>query len=238
MLVASAVCIVITAGGNERQNQQDILETQVNSLNRGGNCGSFCLFTGSTLFQNNSSVPDATDGGRSSVDDKVLRVRQYLVELGVWEEQLFTSLARIENPEEPTPIPVPTVQVDTVRDIDVLPTPKPTPTEAPAPVGFAIIQGQATHYGESYNGQTMRCGGIYSSDNPNIAAVSPARYQEWPCGSKIQICGPAGCHTVTRTDACPGCYANLIDLSESGNRLVCGIPEHTCRVTIQLISLP
>jgi hypothetical protein len=38
---------------------------------------------------------------------------------------------------------------------------------------------------------------------------------------------------VERQDACPGCGANVLDLSEAGNELVCGIPPHTCRVTIE-----
>lgn len=100
--------------------------------------------------------------------------------------------------------------------------------------GNGPIHGFATHYGESYNGQPLGCGtGDYRSDNPEIAAVSPARYAEWPCGTRLRVCGPAGCAVVTRHDACPGCGPNVIDLSESANRLVCGVPEHTCEVTIE-----
>jgi hypothetical protein len=36
-----------------------------------------------------------------------------------------------------------------------------------------------------------------------------------------------------RQDACPGCSAYVLDLSEAGNELACGIPPHTCRVTIE-----
>ena len=81
----------------------------------------------------------------------------------------------------------------------------------------------------------MGCGGVYSSNDITIMAVSPARYREWPCGTRVQVCGPAGCIVVTRQDACPGCYANLVDLSEAGNAAVCGSPPHTCRVTLQLV---
>jgi hypothetical protein len=125
------------------------------------------------------------------------------------------------------------------------PAPAATPQPAPVPPVAAqggLISGQATHYGESYNGQPLGCAGagLYSSNNPNIAAVSPARYQEWPCGTKLRLCGPGGCAVVTRVDSCPGCYANLIDLSESANMLVCATERypypHTCSVTIEVVN--
>ncbi len=127
-------------------------------------------------------------------------------------------------------------------------TPAPPPTRTPEPVtqshsapvaaAGALISGHATSYGASYNGHSMGCGGVYSSSDITIMAVSPARYREWPCGTQVQVCGPAGCIVVTRQDACPGCYANLVDLSEAGNAAVCGSPPHTCRVTLQLVGGP
>ena len=99
----------------------------------------------------------------------------------------------------------------------------------------------ATHYGESYNGSPMGCISpngsrqYYDSNNPTILAVGPTRYAEWPCGTQLLITGPAGTIQVTRTDSCPGCSHNVIDLSELGNELVCGSPPHTCRVTIQVM---
>jgi expansin (peptidoglycan-binding protein) len=97
------------------------------------------------------------------------------------------------------------------------------------------INGTATHYGESYNGLRMGCGGVYSSNDPTIAAVGPARYAEWPCGTTLEISGPDGSIIVQRTDSCPGCSATMVDLSESGNAAVCGSPPHTCRVTIRVL---
>ena len=93
-----------------------------------------------------------------------------------------------------------------------------------------------THYGESYNGQPLGCGtGDYNSDDPTIVAVSPARYAEWPCGTRLTICGPAGCIEATRQDACPGCSANVVDLSEAGFGAVYGPgASGSCRVTIEV----
>jgi hypothetical protein len=118
------------------------------------------------------------------------------------------------------------------------PAPAPSPVVAAKPAG-AVIYGYATAYGPSYNGQVLGCGtGYYASDDPTIMAVGPSRYADWPCGTQIQVCGPAGCIVVTRQDGCPGCYANLVDLSEAANAAVCGAPPNTCRVTLQVVGLP
>lgn len=115
---------------------------------------------------------------------------------------------------------------------------EPTP-EPELVLTTPIISGWATHYGESYQGGVLGCGsGYYDTENPDIVAVSPSRYDDWPCGTKLRICGPAGCITATRHDACPGCTANVLDLSEAGNKLVCGDPPHTCQATVQLVEVP
>lgn len=99
-----------------------------------------------------------------------------------------------------------------------------------------LINGRVTHYGTSYNGRPLGCGtGMYDSRDPSIAAVSPVRYGEWPCGQLLRVCG-AACLVVTRQDACPGCGGNHIDLSEAAIDAVCGAPESsTCSVTIEAI---
>lgn len=102
-----------------------------------------------------------------------------------------------------------------------------------APAGEPIA-GFATRYGEAYNGQALGCGGgHYSSADASIAAVGPEREAEWPCGTYLRVCGPAGCADVIRKDGCPGCSAYVIDLSEAGLWLVCGPGSGVCRVTIQ-----
>lgn len=82
----------------------------------------------------------------------------------------------------------------------------------------------------------MGCTGkLYSSDDNTILAVSPARYQQWPCGTQLIITGPANPLdplVVVRQDACPGCHPNTVDLSEAGVLIVCG-GIHSCQVTIQ-----
>ncbi len=105
-----------------------------------------------------------------------------------------------------------------------LPTPTPEPTATPTPdapvYGFS---GEVTHYGESYNGLTMGCGGIYWSWDTTIVAIPyPGRHAEWPCGTRFRITGPTGTIDAVRTDACPGCHRNQLDLSESGMLTVCG----------------
>ena len=114
------------------------------------------------------------------------------------------------------------------------------PGEQGLPAGCAdcaeggVIEGTASHYGESYNGQPLGCGGgDYHSRDPRIIAVAPARHVQWPCGTTLRVCGSAGCVDGIRVDACPGCGANQVDLSEAGIAEVCGAGTGRCSVTIE-----
>lgn len=119
-------------------------------------------------------------------------------------------------------------------------TPTPFPRVAPPTVGvspqpFGAYYGTATHYGESYNGLTMGCGGTYWSTDPYILAVGPAMYAEWPCGTVLRITGPAGSLDIARSDSCPGCSGANIDLSEAGQAIICGQVGSNCRVSIERV---
>jgi hypothetical protein len=100
------------------------------------------------------------------------------------------------------------------------------------PVGTPV-HGIVTHYGASYSGQPLACGGVYQSSNPAIIAVGPGRDAEWPCGTAIEVCGPAGCVLTTRQDSCPGCGRFHADLSEAGIEIACGGGAGVCEVTFQ-----
>jgi hypothetical protein len=105
--------------------------------------------------------------------------------------------------------------------------------EVLVPVGPQVA-GIVTHYGAQYNGHTLGCGtGYYSSDNVSIIAVGPSRNSLWPCGTMIEVCGPAGCIMTVRHDGCPGCGPNHADLSEAGIAAVCGYGPSQCEVRFQ-----
>jgi hypothetical protein len=95
-----------------------------------------------------------------------------------------------------------------------------------------------THYGESFNGQTLGCDtGLYSSDDASIVAVGPSHDAEWPCGTVLRICGPGGCLVAQRADGCPGCGAYHVDLSEKGLLLVCGPGSGVCQARVEAYAL-
>lgn len=94
-----------------------------------------------------------------------------------------------------------------------------------------------THYGKSFNGQSLGCDASpYSSDDASIVAVGPSRDSEWPCGTILRICGPGGCLVAEREDGCPGCGPYHVDLSEQGLYLVCGPGSGVCQASVEAFS--
>ncbi|HEY7467821.1 MAG TPA: hypothetical protein VIB47_14105 [Dehalococcoidia bacterium] len=94
-----------------------------------------------------------------------------------------------------------------------------------------------THYGESFSGRILGCGGgTYASDDAGIIAVGSERNKEWPCGTLMRVCGPGGCLLGQRQDSCGGCDAYHVDLSEEGLYLVCGPGSGVCRASLEVVA--
>lgn len=116
---------------------------------------------------------------------------------------------------------------------------------------------KTTHYGVSYQGQGMACGGVYDTADEGIVAVGPPYYRSIPCGTPLLLSPPdfsdacldildrfgrdevnnrgvhgLPCLLAMRTDSCPGCGSALLDLSEAGQRVLCGAVGENCRVRI------
>jgi hypothetical protein len=113
-------------------------------------------------------------------------------------------------------------------------TPTPTATIA-VPAGSFV--GKVTPYADSLAGNSMGCSGTgpFSPSDPTVVAVGPALYTRLPCGTRLSICGTAGCITATRKDACPGCAGNNLDVSRAAYKLLCGSAPYDCPVTFRVI---
>jgi hypothetical protein len=88
---------------------------------------------------------------------------------------------------------------------------------------LGVVEGSATHYGASYEGQPLGCAGhgVYRGADFSIVAVGYGDGRRWPCGTELVICS-AGCIRAVRQDTCPGCGTGHVDLSEAGFEAVCG----------------
>lgn len=75
--------------------------------------------------------------------------------------------------------------------------------------------------------------GTYNPGDTTVVAVGPALYDQFPCGARVEVCGPNGCITGTRKDSCPGCASSEIDLSRAGFDVVCGAAANSCGVQIK-----
>ena len=151
-------------------------------------------------------------------------------------EPTETPVPPTDTPVPPTETPVPPTQTP-IPTATNTPAPSPTPTRTPRPGRTATPtpdEFSVTRYADSLEGNSLGCTqyGTYDPDNPLIVAVGPARHFEWPCGTPLQICGPAGCIIAVRADSCPGCGPNHIDMSRAGVMVVCANATG-CTVTVR-----
>jgi LysM repeat protein len=96
-----------------------------------------------------------------------------------------------------------------------------------------VLKGYASSYADSFANKPMGCTGAgpYKPTDTTIVAVGPAMYDQFPCGTSIEVCGPKGCLTGVRKDACPGCQSYHVDLSRAGLTAVCG--PNACEVRLR-----
>lgn len=164
-----------------------------------------------------------------------------------------TPVPPTATPVPPTPTPVPPTPTPTLAIPANIPmlgeyvpptaTPTPTPTATPRrhrdedervdPDGTKTAY--VTRYADSLEGNAMACGGTFDQDIQFVVAVGYEYDVAWPCGTQLEICGPAGCLNGVRTDTCPGCPGADLDLSRAGLDAVCG-NQTGCAVTVKKTS--
>lgn len=155
-----------------------------------------------------------------------------------------TAVPPTPTPVPPTPTPVPPTPTPTVALPQNVPLlgqapPSPTPTNTPRatntpasrPINDNGVQGYATRYADSLEGNPLGCGGTFYQDDKTVVAVGWEYDEVWRCGDALQVCGAAGCINGIRKDTCPGCPGADIDLSRAGLDAVCG-NQDGCPVTI------
>jgi hypothetical protein len=156
-----------------------------------------------------------------------------------------TSVPPTATAVPPTPTPTATpVPATPTRTFTPIP-PTSTATRVVAPqlaaatpslsVAPGSYTGQATPYANSLAGNSMGCTGAgpYNPADTSVVAVAAANHLQWPCGTKLSICGPVGCIQGVRKDSCLACGNLDIDLSRAGFNATCGPSANNCKVTIK-----
>ncbi len=86
----------------------------------------------------------------------------------------------------------------------------------------------ATYYG----GSDGLCGSKTATGERYNCNAMTAAHRTIPLGTKVYVCGPAGCATLRINDRGPYANGASIDLSMAAARVICG-KLTSCRVTIR-----
>lgn len=136
----------------------------------------------------------------------------------------------IKLPVESAPVKVETISATSTATSTTNPT---TLSASMVPTAAGALKGYASSYADSFTNKPMGCTGAgpYKPTDVTIVAVGPAMYDQFPCGTAIEVCGPKGCLSGVRKDACPGCQSYHVDLSRAGLTAVCG--PNACDVRVR-----
>jgi hypothetical protein len=147
-----------------------------------------------------------------------------------------TATAVPPTPPPPTatrPPPTPTPVPPTATPTRILPTPTATMVIVPG-----TFVGTATPYSSTLAGNSMGCAGSgkYDPNDITVIAVGATQHTQFPCGTRLEVCGTVGCITGVRKDSCFACGPMAIDLSRSGFNATCGASANSCSVRIRQVT--
>jgi LysM repeat protein len=142
----------------------------------------------------------------------------------------------LKLPDERAPFAEAPATATLVTPVPEMPPGAATPASSSAPSGAAtgVLIGRATPYADSLAGNSLGCmgAGKYDPSDTSVVAVGPALYNQFPCGTRLEVCGPSACLNAVRKDYCPGCPGNDIDLSRAGFEMLCGAVNN-CAIRIK-----
>ncbi len=85
-------------------------------------------------------------------------------------------------------------------------------------------------YGHDFDGGVLACGGIFSADDPTVAATNG-----YPCGTQLQVCAQGSCVTVTVRDR-GGMAAGQMDLSQAAFQKLAPLGVGVLNATVQVMT--